>query len=336
MTAPGESRTNDPTFVRGEGAAASGRPNERLSEMDLPQLYALHALLVERSVSGAAKRLARSQPTLSAVLARLRRYFHDELLVRRGNIYALTSFAEQLLPLTSVAVATVERVFSAEPVFAPASTQREFSIVASDYGMGVVGRLLVAKLLAEAPLARVRFVAPTPEAISRRDEFYRTVDGLLLPHGYIDLPRHQDLYADRWVCIVSSDNTRVGSELTMADLNELSWIATYEDPLIRVPAWRQMEILGITPRVCAVADTFLALPELVRGTEAISLVQYRVASLAVAKGQVRVLDCPFDAAPIIESFWWHPMHDSDPAHIWLRGILRRLSSELRAADEQRL
>lgn len=294
-----------------------------LAALDLPQLRALHALLAERSVTGAAERLARSQPTLSSSLARLRRHFGDDILSRSGNHYVLTPFAQQLYPLTILAVAAVDRVFSAEAVFEPDRTQREFTIVSSDHGISVVGGLLLAGLMEEAPSARIRFISPTPEMFGREGDFYRTVDGAFMPDGYLNLPRRLDLYSDRWVCLVSAQNSRVGDSLTMADLRQLPWVTTSVDPVNRSPAWRQMELLGVVPRVCAVADSFLAMPRLIVGSNAITMLQSRVAQIAAPGPEFRLLECPFDVVPLIESFWWHPMHDDDPAHAWLRGLMER-------------
>ena len=55
---------------------------EVLTELDLNLLNALQALLSERHVTRAGQRVGLSQPAMSAALARLRRYFDDELLVR--------------------------------------------------------------------------------------------------------------------------------------------------------------------------------------------------------------------------------------------------------------
>ncbi|MCF6421217.1 MULTISPECIES: LysR family transcriptional regulator [Amycolatopsis] len=310
--------------AKGTGMEPADQGELRLSGLDLPLLHALHALLAERSVTGAAIRLGRSQPTLSSALARLRRHFGDDLLTRSGNHYVLTRFAEQLRPLTGVAVAAVERVFSAEAEFDPGETSREFTIVSSDNGISVVGGLLVARVAREAPGARIRFVPVTPESISRKDEFYRTVDGVLMPHGYLDLPRNIDLYTDRWVCVASAANTRIGDRLTMDHLRELPWVATFGDPLGRAPAWRQMEMLGVVPRVCATAESFLAMPQLVRACDAIALLQERVAALVADVPGLRILECPFDAIPLVEAFWWHPIHDDDPGHAWLRRCLTGL------------
>ncbi|MGW5116045.1 LysR family transcriptional regulator [Streptomyces noursei] len=289
------------------------------------QLQALHVLLAERSVTGAAARLGRSQPTLSSALARLRRHFGDELLTRSGNHYRLTRFAEQLRPLTGTAVAAVDRVFAAQAEFAPATSRRTFSVVSSDHGVGTVGARLVARVAAEAPQVCVRFVPVTARALGDDEEYLRTVDGVFMPHGYLNLPRSIDLHADRWVCVAAAENTAVGDRLTMDDLRTLPWVATFADRLGRAAAWRQMELLGVIPRVIAVAESFLVVPELVRASGAVALLQEKVAALVAAGPEFRVLDCPFDAVPLIEAFWWHPVHDDDPGHSWLRHCLHDIA-----------
>ncbi|MBU3064788.1 LysR family transcriptional regulator [Nocardia sp. NEAU-G5] len=301
---------------------------EELRGLDNNHLYALHALLVERTVTGAAARLERTQPTLSAALARLRRLFGDELLTRVGNHYRLTPFAEQLLPLVSVAVAAVERVFAARSQFDPAGSDRVFTVVSSDYGISVAGARLVALLSERAPGTAVRFRPVTPETLNRPPEFARTVDGVFMPRGYLDLPRTRDLYRDRWVCITSADNPAIGSELTMADLSRLPWVSTFDDPLGRGSAWRQMELLGVVPRVCATADSFLAMPYLVRNTGGIAMMQHRVAKSVAAALGIRTLELPFDAVPLVEAFWWHPIHDTDAGHAWFRAVLGEVAAQL--------
>jgi hypothetical protein len=49
-------------------------------------MLALGALLDQWSVTRAAEQLGLSQPTLSEALARLRRHFGDELLIRDGRV----------------------------------------------------------------------------------------------------------------------------------------------------------------------------------------------------------------------------------------------------------
>jgi LysR family transcriptional regulator, nod-box dependent transcriptional activator len=291
-----------------------------LLNLDLNLLLPLDALLRERSVTRAAARLGLSQPALSSSLARLRRHFDDPLLTRVGNSYELTPLAVQLRGRVEAALAGVERVFAGEAAFDPAASRREFRILGSDYLMAVLGGR-VGRLLADrAPGVRLRFEPHTPVIVDGAPDSLRGVDAVVLPHGFLDGLPHLDLFGDTWVCVVSTDNPLVEGPLTMDHLRTLPWVFTYLSATAFTPAGRQLQILGIEPRVQAVVESFLALPYLVAGTDRIALVQAHLAGPITATGALRVLECPFEPVPLVEALWWHPVHDGDPEHAWLRGV----------------
>ncbi|MBB2937913.1 DNA-binding transcriptional LysR family regulator [Amycolatopsis bartoniae] len=296
-----------------------------LASLDLNLLVTLDALLEHRSVSRSAEQLGLSQPAVSAQLARLRRHFGDELLARFGNQYRLTPLAVQLRGRVRTAVTGVERVFSAEPDFDPATTSREFSLLTSDYGVEVFGRELAATLEREAPDARLRFLANTPAVVDNAVQSLTGIDLLVLPHGFIEGLPHQDLYRDEWVCLVADGNEEVGAALTVDQLRTMPWVVTYHGPTASTPAARQMRMLGIEPRVQVVTENFLTVPGLVAGTGRVALLQRRLADRVPADLGVRVLPCPFEAGPLMEAFWWHPMYEHDPEHRYLRDLLARVA-----------
>jgi hypothetical protein len=43
---------------------------------------------------------------------------------------------------------------------------------------------------------------------------------------------------------------------------------------------------------------------------------------------VRVLECPYDAVPVQEALWWHPVHTHDAGHLWLREIAERVGARI--------
>jgi LysR family nod box-dependent transcriptional activator len=68
-----------------------------ISNFDIGLLIALDALLTEKSVTRAGERLHLSQPATSIILARLRQYFGNELLVSAGRRMVLTPLAERMV-----------------------------------------------------------------------------------------------------------------------------------------------------------------------------------------------------------------------------------------------
>jgi DNA-binding transcriptional LysR family regulator len=289
--------------------------------LDLNLLVTLDALLRDASVTRAAQRLHVSQPAVSASLAKLRRHFGDPLLRRVGNSYELTPLALQLKERVTLALAGVRRVFEAQPTFDPRTEQREFTLLASDYAMAVLGQALRGLLYRDAPQVRLRMQVHTPYLVDRAAEVLRTVDGMVLPHGPLTGLPFTDLFEDTWVCLVSTTNERVGEKLTMELLAELPWVYTYFAPAAFTAAGRQLQVLGVEPRVHMVVESFLALPFVIAGTDRIALVQSHLVPRLTASGDVRALPCPFDTVPVAEAMWWHPMYEHDPGHVWLRGML---------------
>src|SRR3954464_15224205 len=152
-----------------------------VASLDLNLLVSLDALLQERSVTRAAARMGLSQPALSASLARLRRHFGDELLTRVGNDYRLTPLAVQLRELARIALSGVERVFTAQPEFDPASSTREFTLLVSDYVVAILGDTIAALLAEEAPHTRLRLTSHSPAVVERAHQALLTAALLLLP-----------------------------------------------------------------------------------------------------------------------------------------------------------
>ncbi|WP_405907648.1 MULTISPECIES: LysR family transcriptional regulator [unclassified Streptomyces] len=287
-----------------------------LSRLDLNLVLALRALLEERNVTRAGERVGLSQPAMSAALSRLRRHFDDELLARTGNAYELTPLGVALRDRSATACDLLERVFASQADFDPAAESREFTLLASDYGAAVFGSALARALHQEAPGIRLAFQHSTPAAVENTATMLSTVDGLLLPHGIIDGFPAVDLHQDRWLCMVADDNPDVGDELTLDQLARLPW-AVYQRPY-DAPAARQLSMIGISPRVEVSVQTFQLLPHMVEGTRRVAMIQERLARRAVRSAAVRVLPCPFEAVPVQEALWWHPVHTQDAAHIWLR------------------
>jgi DNA-binding transcriptional LysR family regulator len=306
----------DGASVIGRDDAGSGEMN--LANLDLNLLVPLDALLRERSVTRAAASLGLSQPSLSSSLARLRRHFRDELLVRVGNSYELTPLAVQLRRRTEVALISVERAFAAEPTFDPATSQREYRIVASDYPMAVLGGQVGRMMAERAPGMRLRYERLTGDVVAGAPDTLRNIDALVLPHGFITGVPHLDLFSDTWMCLVSSDNSRVGDVLTIEDLNELPWVLTFHSATAFTTAAHQLRMLGVQMRVQVVVESFLVLPFLVAGTDRIGLVQAHLVPRLAA--DVRALPCPYDVVPLIEAMWWHPVYSADPEHAWLRAV----------------
>lgn len=308
----------------GDPGAAGPRP---LQTLNLNLLVPLEALLRRRSVSRAADDLRLGQPSVSEALARLRRHFGDELLERQGRELILTPFANGLVPQVAQALHAVRAVFDANAVFDPSGSSREFIIAAADVLVSVIGAPLWHAVAQQAPGVRLDFRALDPVLFREPLSATRSVDFVLCPHGLLAGMRHHDLFPAEWVFIVSEANGQIGDHLAVTDLKEQTWVAAYGFSRGLLPSdidvypLRELRRAGIEPRVAVKTESFLNLPQLVRGTGHIAVIHRSHAQLVAPGLGLRILESPVPLRPLTQALWWNPLFDSDPGHQWLRTLL---------------
>jgi hypothetical protein len=82
-----------------------------------------------------------------------------------------------------------------------------------------------------------------------------------------------------------------------------------------------------------VNENFLTVPALVAGSGRIALLQRRLVDQLPLNTGIRALTTPFEAAPLIEAMWWHPVFDDDPEHAYLRDLVVRATELAMGAPE---
>jgi DNA-binding transcriptional LysR family regulator len=308
---------------------AAHRPSparRNIRSQDLVSVPTLRALLQERSVTRAAEVVGLTQPAVSNALARLRRRFGDDLLVRVGREYQLTPLGQGLLERAETVFDALERLF--EQDFDPASSTRRFTLVLSDYSTALLAEPLTQILRAEAPGVRLSFQQMTASLVDFQ-EALRQSDGVIMPPNYIRGHPSTKLIRDRWVCVVARDNPRIGDTVTTADLAELPWVASFDQTAISSsPPLRQMRSLGIEPYVEVSVDGFLAVPFLVAGTDRIAFIQERLAQRFTNLTGVRVLPSPLPNIEHLVALHWDAGETNDPGHRWFRDVLCRAAADL--------
>jgi DNA-binding transcriptional LysR family regulator len=122
-----------------------------------------------------------------------------------------------------------------------------------------------------------------------------------------------------------------GSALRIRDLAGLPWVAPYyreSRGVASVPVMRQLALLDLQPRIAVRVESYLAVPYFVTGTDRVALMQERLATRLAASANLRVLECPGEAEPIVEALWWHRQYEEDPAHAWLRRLITETARRL--------
>lgn len=293
-----------------------------LDRLDLNLLVALNALLTEQSVTRAAGKLCITQPAMSGALLRLREHFEDPLITRVGRAMVLTPFAADLVPLVQQLLETIGEVARRRPGFNPATSDRSFTVVASDYAHA---------LFLPGALRRIMDCAPNVSIITelrRADHNERIARGLI--DAYI-VPKamqspgqpSQALFEDEYVVVVCRDNDAVGEALTLESYLELSHAVRGNPDLSAYSSGdeQRMRELGYQRKVVLRVPTFEMLPRAVVGTRLIATMQRRLAEISARQHALRIFPHPLPMPRLELILQWPALRQEDPGGRWLRTIL---------------
>jgi DNA-binding transcriptional LysR family regulator len=291
-----------------------------LGGIDLNLLLVLQALLEECNVTRAAIRVGVPQPTVSNALARLRRHYRDELLVRSGNGYALTPLARSLLPSVQESVRLIGNAFS--PESDPGRPDRTFTISVSDWSLMMLGASLLRRVHELAPDVNLR-VERITEDMRQEDRWIHQYDLLIAPVGfYRPAGESMVLCRDRFVCVLDPGNPRLrDGQLSLADFAALPHATAQLPHAVADPVRLAFDRLGLRPTIAIATAAWLPLPFLVAGTDMVAVVPERLARRMSGATGVAVAEPPFGPVELVESAWWHPLRATDPSHAWLRAVL---------------
>lgn len=114
-----------------------------LSTIDLNLLVYLDALLLERHVTNAGKRLGLSQSAMSRALSRLRAVFDDELLVKTTSGMTPTPLAEQLEPQVRRMLGEIAHLLRVAQPFDPSTSQGHISVALDPWAIEMLEELLL-------------------------------------------------------------------------------------------------------------------------------------------------------------------------------------------------
>lgn len=291
-----------------------------MSRPDLNLLVTLDVLLAEGSVARAARRLRLSPSAMSRALARLRAATGDPLLVRAGRGLVPTPRAIALRERVGPIVQDAEAVLRPAEALDLAQLVRTFSLRTSEGFVETFGAKLIARVGAEAPGVRLRFVQKTDkDSASLRDGTVDLETGVL---GEATGPevRAQALFRDRFIGAVRKGHALSRGRITPARYAAGLHIGVSRRGLDRGPVDDALQPLGLERRIVAIVGGFSAALALARASGLIASVPER--HTAGLRAGMHSFALPIAAPEVTVSLLWHPRLDADPAHRWLRMCVR--------------
>ncbi|MBK1838160.1 LysR family transcriptional regulator [Azospirillum sp. YIM B02556] len=292
--------------------------------VDLNLLLPLDALLTERSVTGAARRLGLSPSAMSRTLARLRRVTGDPLLVQAGRGLVPTPYAEEISGQVHTLCRDVQAVLRpAAGRLDLASVHRTFTIRAGQSFVELLAAAVMAAVAEAAPHVRLRFVPkPDKEADPLRDgrvDLEIGVLGTSAPELLTQL-----LFRDRLVGVARSGHPILAAgTVTPERYAACGHVAASRRGEFHGPVDDALAELGLSRSVSLVVPRYPDAMRVAAGSDLIAAVPRSCLGNGLAADHAAGLglesfDLPVRTAEFAISAIWHPRLQADPAHRWLR------------------
>lgn len=301
----------------------------RFDRLDLNLLVAFDALIEERSVSVAAKRLFLSQPALSGALNKLREFFGDELLVVSGRQMIPTPRAEELRGPVREALMLIRSRITTPKRFDPATAERHFAIVASDYAFNVFLSDAIVEASKVAPNVSFELISTGRAALDRLErgeiDLLITIGEFLLD-THPRLPLFEDDHAV--VCWSGSKHANGITEESFFDAGHVvAMFGLEQHPAFTETYFAQQ---GHNRKIELRLPSFAALTQAVIGTDRLATMYRRHAEYFAAFLPVTVHAPPIGMPRICENAQWHSARGGDEGLQWLLGLLKQTAEPLNA------
>lgn len=293
-----------------------------MSTPDLNLLIMLDVLLSEGSVARAARRLGLSPSAMSRGLQRLRDSTGDPLLVRSGRGLVPTPRAMELREQVGGLVQQVVQVLSPSPSLDLGKVNRTFTLLCSDGFVENFGPRLLTRIASEAPGIQLSFIPKV-----RRDSSYLRDGTADLETGVIGKVTAPELHAralfrDYFVGAVRQGHPLLTSNITPTRYAEFSHIADLRHGSGNDPIDIALGAQDMQRHIVTSVAGFAAALALARNTDLVATVPER--HTRYLRTDMATFVLPVTMPEITLSMLWHPRLDADPAHIWLRSMVREV------------
>ncbi len=300
----------------------------RFEGLDLNLLIALDAILEERSVLAASRRLHLSQPAMSAAVGRLRQYFNDEIFTISQRKLFPTPLAQSLEKPTRDILLRIRSNLISPPKFDPESSERRFRLVVSDYASIVLMHAVMKRVYRAAPRVCLE-ILPFSDRVD--DQLQRAeVDFVVIPStSRIEGHPSQHLFGDEFCCVAWNGSRQFGRSISLNRYLQVGHITAQLGP-IRGLSFdeRALVQMGHRRRIEIIAPNFTAMAAMVIGTDRIATMHHRLAAIFAKRFPLKLLRAPVRFPAFRELLQWPASFHMDPGLMWLREIITEVAAEV--------
>lgn len=294
--------------------------------LDLDLLVALETLVAVPNVTRAAARLGITQSAMSHRLRRLRELLDDPVVVGGRAGLVPTPRAVRLAEVIARSLHEIRTAVAATDKFDPATSERAFTVVTSDFAEFDILPRVLGEISAHAPGVSVTMREPflgVLEALERGDVDIIVGPQLPAAAGLVQRKIAEDGFASA----VRDDHPLVGQRLEIETFIGLRHLVV--DPQGQGQASLvdlALRKLGRQRDVAMRIPHFMGAPFIVARSD---LLLTAPRSLLLHFGRLlplRIFEPPIELPDVRTMMTWHERVSDDPAHAWLRDLTARCTA----------
>ncbi|MGR9212454.1 LysR family transcriptional regulator [Rhizobium leguminosarum] len=299
-----------------------------LPAVDLNLLVAFDAIMAERSVTRAGARIGRTQPAMSAALARLRQLFQDELFVRSPSGLEPTPRALDLAEPIGKSLRHAQEALAFGGVFDPRSSSASFRLGLSEHPAFV----LLPKLLAVIRQAAPNISIDVKGFIARE----KAVE--MLDAGEVDAavgvpvstsPRilSRLLFEESFVSIVRADHPAAARGLDLDTFVALDHLLVSPEGDRYGHVDRKLSELGLRRRLGLTLPQMYAAPAIVAETDLVATLMRGIVDVSDSRARLSIHKPPIELLPVSFALSWHRRNDSHVGQQWFRELIGSVAAK---------
>lgn len=304
-------------------------------KLDLNLLPIACTLYEEGSVSRAAVKLGKSQPTISRSLKRMREMFGDPLFVKSGRGVQPTAKATALVVSAREIMSRLQRGVFASSEFDPTTYDGKFTVAtteAAEYWLW--------------PQAFSRLRELSPRCILQLVRIPTSSIPIELERGSIDLAlgffaglhgnnvMRQGILRIRPICMLRSDHPFRGKKLTVKQFEGMEHIIV--DAIGRNLTVDQILTQNkIQRKVALIVSGYACLVPIISSSNLVVTIPRALGvRMAAATPGLKIMEPPVRIAPVIVAQYWHRKLQNEARNQWLRNTLKGIISQQHEVPER--
>ncbi len=319
-------------------------PTAAFRRLDLNLLRVFDAVMAERNLTQAARKLALTQPAVSNALRRLREALDDELVRRGPTGMEPTPRALALWPVVQEALAQLEAAL-VPAEFVPRLAHNTFVLAMADATAAALMPRMVGILAAEAPGVSVR-VLPLATRDPRRlldDEvadlaigyFPAVLAGLTAQRqaGEPVAYAHQRVYDGEYVCLMRKDHPLARAPLTLDAYCAARHLLVSFSGRPYGFTDEALAALGRERRIVLTVNQFFTAGRVVARSDLLTVLPLHFFGVTGLEGELVWRPLPLSLPTVRVDALWHLRRRHGGAHEWLRAVVARSAGADNGAHE---